>query len=127
MYVRTNMHGCIQYAMPFRNCAVCGSHIYVRKHCMRSTTQKYTTYIHTYICMRIHTDVRKRQRQYELENAMADKRHAAISHESQGKVEAAIYSVHTYVCVYVQSEYQWAGIMYNNKRMKNEKKTSGKA
>lgn len=46
---------------------------------------------------------------------MADKRHAAISHESQGKAEATIY------------EYQCAGIMHNNKRMKNKKKTSGKA
>lgn len=54
-YIRTNMHGCIQYAMPFRNCAVCGSHIYVRKHCMRLTTQKYTTYMHTYIHMYAHT------------------------------------------------------------------------
>lgn len=95
------MHGCIQYAMPFRNCAVCGSHIYVRKHCMRVTTQKYTMYIHTYIHVYIHTDVRKRQRQYELENAMADKRHAAINHESQGKVEAAIYNVHAYILMYV--------------------------
>lgn len=62
-----------------------------------------------------HAYVFKRWRQQKLENAMADKRHAAISHESQGKAEARI------------CEYQWAGIMHNNKRMKNEKKTSGKA
>jgi len=49
---------------------------------------------------------------------MADKRHAAISHESQGKAEATInicMSVQTYTHAY---EYQCAGIMHNNKRMK---------